>query len=155
MNNNKFYKIAKIAAGVLGLIGVIMLVRVLMPGDEVLKSDEDVQSSVLDPFVSFTIFMLYLTTGIAILFSIWNLITHPAALKKAIISLVALGVLFAIAYGVSSDAEVTGAGGVSIKDGAAGAIPKMVGTLINYTYILGVIGLITCLLYTSPSPRDS
>lgn len=143
MNNNKFYKIAKIATAVLGLIGVIMLVRVMMPGDEALKSDAEVQNSVLDPFVSFTIFMLYLTTGIAIVFSIWNLVTHPAALKKAIISLAVLGILFVVAYVMASDAEITGANGAYIKGGEAGTTPKMVGTLIKYTYILGIFGLAT------------
>jgi len=141
--DNKFNKIAKIAAGALGLIGVIMLVRVMMPGDEALATDVDIQSSVLDPFVSFTIMMLYLTAGIAIVFSIVNLVKHPAALKKAIISLVVLGVLFAIAYVTASDAEVTGPNNTFIEGGEAGSTPKMVGALIKYTYILGVIGLVT------------
>ena len=140
---NKFNKIAKIAAGVLGLIGVVMLIRVMMPGDEALATDLDTQSSVLDPFVSFTIMMLYLTSGIAILFSIVNLVKHPAALKKAIISLVVLGVLFGISYAMASDAEVTGPNNTFIEGGEAGSTPKMVGTLIKYTYILGVIGLAT------------
>jgi len=140
---NKFYKIAKIAAGALGLIGVIMLVRVMMPGDEALATDVDVQSSVLDPFVSFTIMMLYLTIGVTILFSVVNLVKDPAALKKTLIGLVVLGALFAVAYAMASDAEVTGPNGTFIEGGEAGTTPKMVGTLIKYTYILGVIGLAT------------
>lgn len=141
--DNKFNKIAKILAAVLGLVGVIMLARVLGYGDdEGLLNDLDAQSGLVDPFVSFTILMLYLTAGIAIVFSIWNLIKSPAALKKALIGLGALAVLYFIAYSQASDAEVTGAGGVAIKDGAAGFIPKTVGTLIIYTYILGVIGLL-------------
>ncbi len=139
--DNKFYKIAKIGAAALGLIGVVMLIRVMMPGDEELATDVDVQASVLDPFVSFTIMMLYLTAGIAILFSIVNLVKHPAALKKAIISLVVLGVLFGISYAMASDAEVTGPNNTFIEGGEAGSTPKMVGTLIKYTYILGIIGL--------------
>ena len=141
--NDKYYKIAKIFAAVLGFLGIFMLVRVLRADGEALKSNAELQVSVIDPFVTFTIVMLYITAGIAILFSVWNLIKHPAALKKALISLVALGVLFFIAYSVASDAEVTGAYGVSIKDGAAGFIPKMVGALINYTYIMGIVGLAT------------
>lgn len=145
--DNKFNKIAKIAAGVLGLIGVIMLVRVMMPGDEAFVGDSqevlDMQNSVLSPFVSFTIMMLYLTAGIAVLFSIVNLVKHPAALKKAIISLVVLGVLFGISYAMASGAEITGPNGVYIEGGEEGSTPKMVGTLIKYTYILGIIGLAT------------
>jgi len=140
---NKFNKIAKIAAGVLGLIGVIMLVRVMTVDGEALATDLDVQSSVLDPFVSFTIMMLYLTAAIAVVFSIVNLVKHPAALKKAIISLVVLGVLFGISYAMANDTEITGPNGVYIEGGEAGSTPKMVGTLIKYTYILGIIGLAT------------
>ncbi|PCI10516.1 MAG: hypothetical protein COB73_03290 [Flavobacteriaceae bacterium] len=141
--DNKFNKIAKIAAGALGLIGVIMLVRVMTADEEALATDIDIQSSVLDPFVSFTIMMLYLTTAIAVVFSIVNLVKHPAALKKSIISLVVLGVLFAIAYATASDAVVTGPNNTFIEGGEAGSTPKMVGALIKYTYILGVIGLAT------------
>ena len=141
--DNKFNKIAKIAAGVLGLIGVVMLVRVMTADGEALVTDVELQSSVLDPFVSFTIMMLYLTAGIAVVFSIVNLVKHPAALKKAIISLVVLGVLFGIAYAMASDAEITGPNGTFIEGGEEGTTPKMVGTLIKYTYILGIIGLVT------------
>jgi hypothetical protein len=141
--NDKYYKIAKILAAVLGLVGIIMLVRVLGTDTETLTTDAEVQASVIDPFISFTIAMLYITTGISVLFSIWNLVKHPAALKKALISLVALGVLFFLAYSMATGAEVTGAGGVSIEGGEAGSTPKMVGALIKYTYILGIIGLAT------------
>lgn len=141
--DNKFYKIAKILVAVLGLVGVIMLIRVLGADGELLKSDAELQGSLVDPFVSFTIIMLYLTAGIAILFSIWTLIKNPAAMKKALISLVVLGILFAVSYSMATDAEVTGSGGLPIEGGAAGSTPKMVGTLIKYTYILGIIGLAT------------
>ena len=145
--DNKFNKIAKIAAGVLGLIGVVMLVRVMMPGDEAFVGDSqevlDMQNSVLSPFVSFTIMMLYLTAGIAVLFSAVNLAKHPRVLKKVIISLVVLGVLFGISYAMASSAEITGPNGTFIEGGEEGTTPKMVGTLLKYTYILGIIGLIT------------
>lgn len=148
MDNNKIYKIAKIAVAVLGLIGVIMLVRVMIPDDEVLKSDLEVQSSVLDPFVSFTLIMVYLTAGLAILFSILNLVKNPAHLKKALISLAFLAVLFFISYALASDAEVKGSYNEPIEGGAAGSIPKMVGALIKYTYYLGIIAL-ACVLWGS------
>lgn len=148
MNSDKIYKIAKIGAGVLGLIGIIMLVRVMIPGDEELKSSLEVQASVLDPFISFTIFMLYLTALLAIGFSIWNLIIHPAQLKKALLSLAVLGLVFLAAYVFASDAEVTGPNGVSLEGGAAGSTPKMVGALINYTYFLGIIAL-ACVVWGS------
>ncbi|MDC9721702.1 MAG: hypothetical protein PSN34_02875 [Urechidicola sp.] len=145
--DNKFNKIAKIAAGVLGLIGVVMLVRVMMHSDEDYKGSSDIAIALIEsnvsPFVFFTRMMLYLTAGIAVVFSMVNLVKHPKALKKAIISLVVLGVLFAISYVMANDAEITGPNGTFIEGGEAGTTPKMVGTLLKYTYILGIIGLIT------------
>ncbi|GAB1308775.1 hypothetical protein KH5_14580 [Urechidicola sp. KH5] len=139
--NNKFYKIAKILIAVLGLIGIIMLVRVLGTDEEMLKTDLDIQSGIVDPFVSFTIFMLIITAAFAVIFSVINLVKNPAALKKAVISLAVLGILFAIAYGAASDAEITGANGAYLEGGEQGSTPKMIGALIKYTYILGAAGL--------------
>jgi len=143
MNNNMLYKISKIGAAVLGVIGIILLVLVVIPGDEAVKNDLAVQTRTVDPFVTFTFIMMGITTILAVGFSLWGLIKNPAALKKALISLVALGVLLGIAYALSNDAAVTDKYGIVLKDGEAGPISKRVGTLMYYTYILGAVGLAT------------
>ncbi|AOW21451.1 hypothetical protein [Urechidicola croceus] len=146
--NKNLYNIVKIVAAVIGVIGIIMLVRVVMAGDDVIKSDEAVQTSVVDPFVTFTRIVLILTTILAVVFSIWNLIKNPALLKRALLSLAVLGGLLAIAYFWSNGDAVTDKFGAIIKDGEAGPISRRVGTLIKYTYILGLIGLV-CVLWGS------
>ena len=50
---NKFYKVAKIGAAVLGVIGIVLLVRVVAAGEAVVI-DAATQASTVDPFVSFT-----------------------------------------------------------------------------------------------------
>lgn len=143
MNNNMLYKIAKIGAVALGVIGVVLYVLVLLAGDEAVTNDLAVQKRTVDPFVSFTFLMMIITTVLAVGFSIWGLVKNPAALKKAVMSLVVLGIFFGIAYALSNDAAVTDKYGTILEDGAAGPVSKRVGTLIYYTYILGAVGLIT------------
>jgi hypothetical protein len=144
---NKFYKVAKIGAAVLGVIGILLLVRVVAAGEAVVI-DAATQASTVDPFVSFTFLMLGLTTVSAIGFSLWSLIQNPAALKKALISLAVLGVLFVIAYTIANDGAVTDKFGNIIEKGEVGPISKNSGALIKYTYFLGVIGL-ACVLWGS------
>ncbi len=139
---NKFYKIAKIGAAALGVIGIILLVRVLMAGDAV-ENDAATQVSVVDPFITFTFIMLGLTAIFAVGFSIWSLVQNPAALKKTAFTLLGLGVLFAIAYVLADDGEVTNKFGQILEDGEKGPISKNAGALIKYTYFLGLIGLAT------------
>lgn len=145
--NNKLYNIAKIGAGILGVIGIVLLVMVMMAGDAVID-DPATQSRVVDPFVTFTFFMLGLTVILAIGFTLWGLLKNPTALKKSLMTLAVLAGLFALAYVLSNGDAVTDKFGNVIEYGEAGPISKRVGTLIKYTYILGIIGLV-CVLWGS------
>jgi len=137
--NNKLYKIVKIIVAVLGLIGVLLLVRVMM-----VDTPEEI-SDKADLFVSFTLIMLGLTVAITVIASVFAIFKTPGALKQAGIALVVMGGLFALAYVLANDAEVTNTYGQALKDGVgeAGVIPKRVGAMIKYTYILGAIALAT------------
>lgn len=144
--NNKLYNIVKIVAAVLGAIGLVLLVMVMMADGDAIKNDPATQARVVDPFVTFTFFMLGLTLILALGFTLWGLLKNPAALKKTLLTLAVLGVLLFIAYMLSNGDAVTDKFGHIIKDGEAGPVSRRVGTLINYTYILGVIGLV-CVLW--------
>ncbi|OIQ39621.1 MAG: hypothetical protein BM563_03805 [Bacteroidetes bacterium MedPE-SWsnd-G1] len=141
---NKFYTIAKYGAAALGIIGIILLVRVIM-GGEAVETDAELQTSVVDPFVSFTIVMLVVTTVLAVGFSLLGLLKNGAALKKALLSVGLLAVFFIIAYSVSSDGEVTNKFGQVIEFGEKGSISKNAGALIIFSYFLGAIGLASVL----------
>ena len=138
--NSKSYNIIKIVVAALALIGIALFIMVAMAGDDV----EGV-SNTTHPLITFSMFLVGLTVIITLLFSIRGLFTTPGALKQALISIAVLVGLFVLAYVLAGDGEVTNSYGQTLKDGvgAAGVIPKRVGAMINYTYILGIIALLT------------
>ncbi len=139
--NSKVSKILSLISGLIGLIAIYFLVRIIMEGDDAVKESLDLQNSLVSPFVSFAKVILIITTVIAVVFSLWNLVRQPKLLKKTLISLAGLGVLLLISYMMASDAAVTNVSGNIIKDGEAGSTSKWVSTGIWYSMILGGIGL--------------
>lgn len=112
-----------------------------MEGDDAVKESLDLQNSLVSPFVQFAKVILIITTIVAVVFSLWNLVRHPKLLKKTLVSLAALAVLLLIAYMMSSDEATLNMSGNIIKDGEAGSTSKWVSTGIWYSMILGAIGL--------------
>lgn len=139
--NSKISKILSLVSGLIGLIAIYFLVRIIMEGDDAVKESLDLQNSLVSPFVQFAKVILIITTVIAVVFSLWNLVRQPKLLKKTLISLAALGLLLLIAYVGASDEATTNMSGNIIKDGEAGSTSKWVSTGIWYSMILGAIGL--------------
>jgi multisubunit Na+/H+ antiporter MnhC subunit len=139
--NSKVSKILSLVSGLIGLIAIYFLVRIIMEGDDAVKESLDLQNSLVSPFVQFAKIILIITTIVAVVFSLWNLVRHPKLLKKTLVSLAALGVLLLIAYIGASDEATTNMSGNIIKDGEAGSTSKWVSTGIWYSMILGAIGL--------------
>ncbi|RPD95827.1 hypothetical protein EGM88_11440 [Aureibaculum marinum] len=146
-------KIVTIVTAVLGLVGVFFLVRIIMAGDDAIETDAALQGNIVDPLIGFATYLLIATAILAIGFSIWNMLRHPESLKKTLITFGIFIGLFLIAYFTASDELATDAQGnaIVIKDmsdkiltgDAAHALTKKVTGLINFTGILGLIGLIT------------
>lgn len=134
-------KLLTLVAGLIGLIAFYFFVRIVMVGDVVLENDADAQASIISPFISFAKFVLIATGLIAVVFSLINLVKHPKVLKRSLLGVAALLVLLAIAYTMASDAAVTDSVGRILEDGEAGSVSKWVSTGINFSGILGVIGL--------------
>ena len=139
--SNKFNKLLTALTAIIALIGLFFFVRILMVGDDTLKVDAEAQSSILSPFIQFSLWTLYLTIAVSILFSVFNVVKNPDNLKKTLLGLVVLGAILAVAYMFASDAAVTDGFGNVLKDGAAGSVSKWVGTGIIYSLMLGGIGL--------------
>ncbi|MDJ0645998.1 MAG: hypothetical protein QNJ57_08470 [Flavobacteriaceae bacterium] len=142
MTNSKLSRILTIVAAVIGLLGAFFLVRIMMAGSDEVQNSADLQNSIVSPFIAFTQVVLFIAAAAAILFSVWNLIKHPQALKKTLMMLVVLGVILLIAYFTASDAAVTDITGNIIKNGEAGSTSKWVSALINFTGFLGLGGII-------------
>ncbi|MFD1314314.1 hypothetical protein [Namhaeicola litoreus] len=139
--NSTFSKILSLVAGLIGLIAVYFLVRIVVSGDEAIETTVELQNSVVSPYISFARIVLIITTVLAVVFSVWNLIKHPKLLVRTLMALAVLGVLLAISYALADDGAVTDMYGKTIKDGEAGSTSKWVSTGIWYTVILGAIGI--------------
>ena len=139
--NTKTSKILTFVTGFIGLVGFYFFVRIVMEGDDAIKEDGALQASILSPFISFSIFLLIATALIAIIFSLHNLTKHPEVLKRTLLGVGAMALLLVLAYVFATDEATTDAMGKVILDGEAGSVSKWVSTLINYSFILGAIGL--------------
>ena len=139
--NKNLSRILTIITGVIGLLGFVFFIRVIMAGDDPIKEDAAIQASIVDPFVTFSKLLLIVTAVIAIVFSLVNLVKHPHVLKRSLVAVGILAVFLIIAYSISSDAAVLDPFGKVLKDGEAGSVSKWVSTGINFSAILGVIGL--------------
>lgn len=103
MNLNK---ILKIVVAAIFVIGAFFLVRVISAGDEEIKADAALQDSVVSPFITISIIILVVAAVITLLFSIKNIVSDGAKMKKTLISVVAFLVVAAIGYGLSKGAQV-------------------------------------------------
>jgi len=145
------HKIVKIFAAVVSLIAVFLLVRIIMIGDEALESDVSKQG-IIDFFVYFARYLLIAVAIVTVVLSIMNLLKHPKALKKTLIGVGVLLVLLAVTYFMASSEEVKDAFGeiVPIKNSKgiilsgdeAASVSKWVSALINFTGILGFLGIL-------------
>ncbi len=140
--NKNLSRILTLVAGLIGLIGFVFFIRIVMAGDEAIENDAAIQASIVSPFVSFARIVLIGTALIAVVFSIGNLIKNPQVLKRSLIAVGILGVLLIAAYSAASGEAVTDSVGKVLEDGEAGSVSKWVSTLINYSFILGTIGLV-------------
>jgi len=134
-------KILSLVSGLIGLIAFYFFIRIMMVGDDTLENDAAAQASIISPFISFAKFVLIATGIIAVVFSLMNLVKHPQVLKRSLLGVGALLVLLVVAYVMASDAAVTDSVGRILEDGEAGSVSKWVSTGINFSGILGVIGL--------------
>jgi len=144
--NSKLSKILSITTGVISLIAIFFLVRIIMEGDDVVKESLEAQNSIVSPYITFAKVILIVTAILAVGFSLLNLVKHPQLLKKALISIGALGVLLVIAYVMADDSATYNASGNILKDGEAGSTSKWVSTGILYSIILGGLALLGVLM---------
>ena len=140
--SKKLSKGLTLLAGLIGLIGFYFFVRIMMAGDESIENDAAVQASIVSPFIKFAKWVLILTTLVAVIFSMMNLVKHPQVLKRTLLGLGVLAVFLVVAYVMASDAAVTDPFGKVLEDGEAGSISKWVSTGINFSFILGAIGIV-------------
>ncbi|BAO75216.1 hypothetical protein [Winogradskyella sp. PG-2] len=93
------HKILKIVAAVIGLAGIIFLVRIVATGDDAIKTGE--KAGLVDPMAWVAYIILGLTLLFVVVFVLKNLFTNTAGLKNTLIGVGAFAAVLIIAYVVS------------------------------------------------------
>ncbi|MBT8325625.1 MAG: hypothetical protein KJO96_10025 [Winogradskyella sp.] len=128
MNLNK---IVKIAAGILGLLGVVFLVRIISVGDDAIKSGAE--AGLVDPMAYIAYITLFVILAIVVFFVLKNLFTNTGTLKNTLISVGLFAAVLIISYVVSGGDTMQ----YKLQDGVAtDAQSHMVGAGLTAFYIL-------------------
>lgn len=136
----KSNKLLNISIAVISVIGIILFIRVAAEDKEALGASVDLQNSLVSPLVYFSTYLLYASVIIAIVLSMISLVRNPDNLKKTLMSLAVLGVIFLISYFTADSAAVLDTQGAVLKGGEEGSTTnQMVGTGIWYSVFLGAI----------------
>jgi hypothetical protein len=142
MKDNKFSKIITYIVTAIAVVGIILLVRVLMAGEDAVENDVAVQNSVVSPLVSFSQYLLYGVVIVTLVLSLVGLFKNPDNLKKTLLGVTALGVLFVVAYFIAdSDVVIDNANNILEGGEAGSSINQFTGAGIWFSIILGGIGL--------------
>ena len=142
MKDNKFSKIITYIVTAIAVVGIILLVRVLMAGEDAVENDVAVQNSVVSPLVSFSQYLLYGVVIVTLVLSLIGLFKNPDNLKKTLLGVSALVVLFIVAYFIAdSDVVIDNANNILEGGEAGSSINQFTGAGIWFSIILGGIGL--------------
>ena len=133
-----FQKIVKIVAGLLGVLGVVFLIRIIAAGDEDIKMAASMGDyGTVSPLISIAQLILVVSVAATVIFSLVTLFGDTEKLKKALISVGFLVVVVGLAYALSTGVETP------LKDGevlsASGA--RWVETGIRVFYSLAAIAI--------------
>jgi predicted secreted protein len=138
---NNIMKYLKWIVLVIALIGIYFFVRVVMIGDvgkgDSLDEEKDkALRAVVSNSINYTMIIIVLTTIIAVIWSMFSLLKDPKNLKKVLIGLVALAVIFTVTYFMSDSSGYVGKE-FTIEEGSVKS--KMISAGINFSLVLGTI----------------
>ncbi|MDO1501877.1 hypothetical protein Q2T40_17215 [Winogradskyella maritima] len=138
------HKILKILVALLGLAGIIFLVRIIARGDEEIKAAAEAgDSAIVDPMAFVAYIMLGLILAFVLFFVLKNLFTNTANLKNTLIGVGAFVLVLAIAY-FASGGDATQ---YKLQDGgfATDGTSQMVGAGLVAFYILLAVAAVSML----------
>ena len=134
----KIQTILRILVLVLGAIGLVLLGTIIAKGDDEIKAAAlggDYGS--VSPIITLALIILVVVVAVTLIFTLLNLVSHPAKLKKALLSIGVFAAIVAVAYGLSTGVETP------MKDGevlsASGS--RWVGAGLRTFYFLAVIAI--------------
>lgn len=134
---NKIVNILKI---IFGVIGAVLLVRILYAGDEAIEADAAMQTSLLNPFMWVSYIILAITILIVLFFSIKEIFTGNV--KKTLLSLGGFVLIIVISYAVSSGVETPMRDGEVLSESGS----RWVSAGLTMFYILAALAIVAMLL---------
>lgn len=140
----KLENIIKIVCAILGLLGVVFLFRIIAAGDDDIRMAASMGDfGLISPLISLGFFVFYLTVVVTIIFSLINLPSDPAKLKRDLIMVGFLIIVIGIAYASSSGVETP------MKDGVILSVSesRWVGTGIRVFYILVSVAVLSMIAF--------
>lgn len=135
------YKILKIVAAILSLLGIVFLVRIIAKGDEPIKAAAlNGDTAIVDPMAWVTYIIFALTLGFVLIFVLKNLFTNTGSLKNTLIGIGAFAAVLVVAYVLSSGSDAgnymyNGAPATTTESHLAGA-----GLIAFYILIIAAAG---------------
>jgi lysylphosphatidylglycerol synthetase-like protein (DUF2156 family) len=133
-----FQKVFKIVVGLIGLVAIVFLARIIGAGDDALETSEDLQNSLVTPFMFIAYLILGVVVAFVLFFTLKNVFSNKDTLKQFAINIGAFAVLaifsfFALSEGVETE----------LRDGdilsATGS--KLIDTGLYMFYILTVVAV--------------
>ena len=128
------HKIVKIVLLVIGLAGLICWF--LLPGREV-PASEAIDNGAMNTMFLLTYLLLAIAVIVSLLFTLKNLFSNPAGLKKTLFVLVGLAVVVIISYVISSGTDVAD----EYKAMSDESTIKKIGMGLNVFFILTVVAV--------------
>ena len=131
-------KILKIVAAIIGVLGVLFLVRIISAGDDAIKSGEE--AGLVDPMAYVSYFILGAAVLAVVIFVFRNMLLNPSGLKNTLIGVGAFVAVLVIAYVVSGGDPRA----YKLQDGiATDGQSQMVGAGLVAFYILLAIAAVS------------
>lgn len=91
-------KIIKLVAAIVGVISIFFLVRIIGAGDDALEASPELQDSIVSPFMYIAYFILGVMVFLVLVFSLKQIFSNPATLKKTLTNVGAFVALALVAY---------------------------------------------------------
>ena len=134
----KFQNIVNIISALLGVVGVIFLLRIMGTGDEQIEIDATQGSySLVTPIIELARIVLILTISVTLIFSLRGLFSNKEKLKKASISIGFFLLIIFISYMASSGVETPMKDGKILSESGS----RWVGTGILVFYVLFILAI--------------
>ena len=134
----KLQNIVNIISALLGIVGVIFLLRNMGTGDEQIEIDATQGSySLVTPIIELARIVLILTISVTLIFSLRGLFSNKEKLKKASISIGFFLLIIFISYMASSGVETPMKDGKILSESGS----RWVGTGILVFYVLFILAI--------------